>query len=90
MRPKSEVFNFEVLVPSKVQLQKSGTVFLPRMISYATLRRSSRIGKQNENMLEGYDTWSHVFDQTFQASATDVSCSHGGQTVAKGKGLSQS
>ena len=26
-------------------------------------------------MLEGYDTWSQVFDQTFQVSATDVSCS---------------
>ena len=26
-------------------------------------------------MLEGYDTWSQVFDQTFQVSATDVSFS---------------
>ena len=37
-------FNFELVVPSKVQLQKRGTVFQPRMISYATLRRLSRIG----------------------------------------------
>ena len=36
-------FNFELLVPSKVQLQKSETVFQPRMISYATLRRLLRI-----------------------------------------------
>ena len=75
MRTKSEIFNFELLIPSKVQLQKSGTVFQPRMISYATLRRLSCTGKQYANMLEEDDTWSQVFDQTFQVSATDVSCS---------------
>ena len=48
------MFNFELLVPSKVQLQKSGTVFQSRIISYATLRQSSRIGKQYENMLVEY------------------------------------
>ena len=75
MHLKSELFNFELLVPSKVQLQKSRTVFQPRMISYATLRRLSRIEKQYANMLEEYDTWSQVFDQTFQVSATDASYS---------------
>ena len=70
MRPKSEIFKFELLVPSKVQLQKSGTVFQPRMTSYATLRRLSRIGKQYANMLEEYDTWSQVFDQTFEVLLT--------------------
>ena len=68
--PKAN-FNFELLVSSKVQLpQKSGTVFQPRMISYATLRRLSRIGKQYANMLEGYDTWSQVFNQTFEVLLT--------------------
>ena len=53
MRPKSETPNFELLVPSKVQLQKNGTVFQPRMISsYANLRRLSRIGKQYANNIE--------------------------------------
>ena len=75
MRPKSEIFNFELLVASKLQLQKSETIFQPRMIFYATLSRLSRIGKQYANMLEEYNTWSQVFDQTFQVSATDVSCS---------------
>ena len=70
MRPKSEISNFELLVPSKVQLQKSGTVFQPRMISYATLRRLLRIGKQYEKMLEEYGTWSQVFDQTFRVRLT--------------------
>ena len=70
MRPKSEISNFELLVPSKVQLQKSETVFQPRMISYATLRRLSRIGKQYANMLEEYDKWSQVFDQTFEMLLT--------------------
>ena len=51
--PMSAIY-FELLVPSKVQLQKSGTVFQSRMISYATLRQSSRIGKQYANMLEEY------------------------------------
>ena len=68
MRTKSEIFNFELLVPSKVKLQESGTVFKLRMISYATLRRLSRIGKQCH-------TWSQVFDQTFEVSATGVCCS---------------
>ena len=76
MRPKSETPNFELLVPSKAQLQGSGTVFQPRRISsYATLHRLSRIEKQYTNMLEEYDTWSQVFDQTFEVSATDVYCS---------------
>ena len=70
MRPKSEISNFELLVPSKVQLQKSGTVFQPRMFSYVTLRRLSRIGKQYANMLEEDDTWSQVFDQTFEVLLT--------------------
>ena len=52
--PKVKMFNFELLVPSKVQLQKSRTVFQSRMISYATLRQSSRIEKQYANMLEEY------------------------------------
>ena len=76
MRPKSEIFSSKLLlVPSKVQLQKSGTVFQPRMISYATLRRLSRIGKQYAIMLEENDTWLQVFNQTFEVRATDVSCS---------------
>ena len=75
MRPKSETSNFELLVPSKVQLQKSGTAFQPRIISsYATLRRLSHIGKQYANMLEEYDTGSQVFDQTFEVSTTNVYC----------------
>ena len=65
--PKAKIFNFELLVPSKVQLQKSGTVFQPRMIS--SLRNSYA------NTLEENDAWSQVFDQTFEVSATDVSCS---------------
>ena len=73
MRPKSEIFNSKLLVSSKVQLQKSGTLFRPRVISpYATLRRLSRIGKQYADILEKYDTWSQVFDQTFEVSATGV------------------
>ena len=70
MRPKGEIFNFELLVPGKVQLPKSGTVFQPRMISYATLRRLSCIGKQYANMLKEYDAWSQVFDQTFEVLLT--------------------
>ena len=58
MRTKSEIFNFEPLVPGKVQPQKGGTVFQQRMVSYAMLRQSSRIGKQYANMLEKFDTWS--------------------------------
>ena len=55
------------------QLQGSGTVFQPRRISsYATLHRSSRIRKQNANMLEEYDTWSQVFDQTFEVLLTSA------------------
>ena len=55
------------------QLQGSGTVFQPRRIySYASLQRLSRIGKQYANMLEEYDTWSQVFDQTFEVNATDL------------------
>ena len=62
MRPKSEMSNFELLVPSKVQLQKSGTIFQRRMISsYAALRQLSRIGKQYANMLEEYGMWSQVY-----------------------------
>ena len=34
----------------------------------------SRIGKQYANMLEEYNTSSQVFDQTFEVSATEVSC----------------
>ena len=75
MRPKIETSNFELLVPSKVQLRESGTVFQPRRISsYATLHWLSRIGKQYANMLEEYDTWSQVFNQIFEVSATKVSC----------------
>ena len=62
MRPKSEISNFELLVPSK------GYIFLRNT-------RLPRIGKQCANMLEEYDTWSQVFDQTFEVSATDVCCS---------------
>ena len=76
MRPQSETPNYDLLVPSKGQLQGSGTLFQPRMIpSYAALRRLSRIGKQYANMLEEYDTWSQVFDRTFKVSATDLCCS---------------
>ena len=76
MRPKSETPNFELLVPSKVQFQGSGTVFQSRRISsYATLHRLSRTGKQYANMIEEYDTWLQVFDQTFEVSTTDVCCS---------------
>ena len=75
MRPKNETSNFELLVPSKVQLWESVTVFQPKSISsYATLDWLSRIGKQYANMLEKYDTWSQVFDQTFEVRATNVSC----------------
>ena len=75
MRPESETSNFELLVPSKVQLQESGTVFQPRKISsYATLHRLSRIGKQHANILEEYGTWSQVFNQCFEVRATNVSC----------------
>ena len=56
-----------------VQLHESGTVFQPRRISsYAILHRLSRIGKQYANMLEEYDTWSQVFNQTFEVRATNV------------------
>ena len=34
----------------------------------------SRIVKKYANILDEYDTWLQVFDQTFEASATDVSC----------------
>ena len=55
------------------QLQESGTVFQPRRIpSYATLHRLSRIGKQYSNILEEYDTWSQVFDQTFEVLLTSA------------------
>ena len=75
MRPESETSNFELLVPSKVQLQMSGTVFQARRISsYATLHRLSRNGKQYSNMLEEYDTWSQVFKQNFKVRATNVTC----------------
>ena len=77
MRPKSEIFNFELLVPSKVQLRKSGTVFQPRMIS--SLRNSSSFITYWKTVcdyaIEENDMWSQVFDQTFEVSATDVSCS---------------
>ena len=62
MRPKSETPNFELLVPSKG-------------ICYLCNTRLSRIGKQYANMLEEYDTWSQVFDQTFETRATYVCCS---------------
>ena len=76
MRPKRETPNFELLVPSKAQLQGSGTVFQPRGISsFATLHHVSRMGKQYANILEEYDTWSQGFDQTFEVNATDVCCS---------------
>ena len=76
MRPESETSNFELLVPSKVQLHESGRVFQPRRISsHATLHRLiSRIGKQYAIMLEEYDTWSQVFTQIFEVRATNVSC----------------
>ena len=55
------------------QLQGSGTVFQPRrMSSYANVHRSSRIGKQYAKMLEDYDTWSQVFDQTFEVLLTSA------------------
>ena len=74
MRPESETSNFELLVPSKVQLQESETVFLPRRISSYATHRLSRIGKQYTNMLEEYDTCSQVFNQSFEVRATNVSC----------------
>ena len=47
--------------------------FLAKNISsYATLRRLSRIGKQYAIMLEEYDTWSQVFDQTFEGLLTSA------------------
>ena len=52
--PKVNFFNCERLVPSKVQLQKGGTVFQQRMVSYAMLRQALRIGKQYANVLEEY------------------------------------
>ena len=67
-----ENFNSELLVPSKVQLQKSGTVFQSRMFSYATPRRLLRIGKQYANMLEENVAWSQVLDQTFEVLLTAV------------------
>ena len=55
------------------QLQGSGTVFQPRRISsYAALHRLPRIGKHYANMLEEYDTWSQVFDQTFEVLLTSA------------------
>ena len=70
MRTKKRNFHSELLVPSKVQLQKGGTVFQQRIVFYAILRQSSRIGKQYANMLEKFDTWSQVFGQTFEALLT--------------------
>ena len=56
-----------------VQLQESGTVFRPRRISsYTTLHCLSRIGKYYPNILEEYDTWSQVFNKTFEVRATNV------------------
>ena len=56
-----------------VQLQESGAVFQPRRISSnATLHRLLRIGKQYANIIEEYDTWSHVFKQNFEVRATNV------------------
>ena len=66
MSPESETSNFELLVPSKVQLQESETVFLPRRISSYATHRLSRIGKQYANMLEEYDKWSLVFNHFFE------------------------
>ena len=55
-----------------VQLQESGTVFQPRRISSsATLHRLSRIGQQDANMLEEYDTWSQVFNQATKIPSSD-------------------
>ena len=55
-----------------VQLQKSGTVFQPRRISsYATLHRLSRVEKQYTKILEGYDTWSQVFNQATKIPSSD-------------------
>ena len=90
---KIKIFNFELLVPSKVQLQKSGTVFQTRIISYAMLRQPSRIGKKYANMLEKYDTWSQVFDQTVKMLLTAARLSESParwSNSCQGKGSSQS
>ena len=54
-----------------VQLQKSGTVFQPRIFSSATLHRLSRIGKQYTKMLGEYDTWSPA-SSNFEVRVTYV------------------
>ena len=70
-----------------LQLQESGTMFQPRVISsYATLHRLSRIGKQFVNMLGEYDTWSPAHSFFLIEGYQRLSCRHADQIVAKGKG----
>ena len=94
MRTKSEIFNFELLVPGKVQLQKSVTVFQSRMISYVTLRQPSRIGKQYASMLEEYviaSFRSNYSSECYWRQLLDwANCRHSGQPVTNGKGASPS
>ena len=67
MRPKSEIFNFELLFLATFNSRKAEQYFSPEWAPlYATLHRLSRIGKQYANRLEEYDTWSQVFNQTFE------------------------
>ena len=70
--PKSETPNFELLVPSKVQLQKKQNSILAKNDLLFTQFFIICIEKQYANMLEEYDTWSQVFDQTFEALLTSA------------------
>ena len=94
MRPKSEISNFELLVPSKgiFYFRKYGTdekVSAIDSLRYFNSRKAEQFKKDLLlrkstaftaywktvcDVLEEYDTWSQVFNQTSEVRATSVFC----------------